>query len=202
MKLVINVALICVLTACGSTRSRSDSDQNMAPPQETRTPMGLGYPDPQALMDGALRNAASGDVAGWVESFAFVDENGTFFAGNAKEMPKESIPGIKDMRNWAAAMRMVSSPRFVTQVYGKPRNIRNTPPTIEVAVTRLYRLDSPSDEERTAILASINSMLPRSNPINWGQLKRRLLNAPKTHRQRFVFLDGRWRIDASWKQQF
>ena len=161
--------------------------------------MGLGYPAPQALTDKALTAASAGDIHKWVTCFAFADENGNFFAGDAKRMPGKIVPGINEMKAWAAAMRTVASPTFVTQVYGKPQNIRNTPPSIEVEVSRIYRLDSPTDQQRTQILASINSLLPRSNPITWDQLKRRLLNAPRSHRQRFVFLDGRWRIDASWK---
>lgn len=191
------VVIMLSLTACSSNSSSRRTA--VRPPQDSKTPMGLGYPDPQALTDQALAAASAGDVHEWIACFAFVDENGKFFAGDARRMPGKIVPGIGEMKAWAAAIRTVASPAFVTQIYGKPQNIRNTPPSIEVSVSRIYRLDSPTDQQRAQILASINTMLPRRNPITWEQLKRRLLNAPRSHQQRFVFLDGRWRIDASWR---
>jgi hypothetical protein len=195
---------VTFLIGCGSSGSTKRTDKSTRPnSSETDrvSPLGLGQPDPDRLLENALARAEAGDLDGWLSYFAFSDARGQYFvqskvAGSSAPQDDQSL---ERMREWAASFRTVLDQDFVKIDYGAPRSIRNSPPIVAVAFIYDYRFDSLPQHKRAAILERVNSYRPERAHVDWTGFVAWMRSRPSAGMMHFVFIDDAWRFDAMRK---
>ena len=193
-----SLAALLLFLALGPGCSSSSGGSTPSAADDARDPLGLGYPDPQAKLRSALDAAGDGDLPGWLSHFAYRGRDGDFFVGG-QERGEGDVRGLQEMQAWSQAYYLFSDPSFVEEVYGEPRSVANTPPTIIVPVTRTYRFDRVDEAKRAELLGSVNAFLPPEKQLDWRGLQRQMLNQSRYGELRFVYIDRDWRFDASWR---
>lgn len=194
---ILVVGLLAVSFGCGSKDRTVDPDEIPRPGDFVRqSPLGVGHPDPEIMLDAATRAARAGETRLWLSYFAYNDPaTGEPFVGDLERMQLDEPSALKMMSDWAAQTIMTFDPRLVTIRYSSPVNIQNTPPTEEVRTdmaTHAARL-SPAEADR--LTAEVNA-LQSKEALSFDQIKGRLEAMPAVGRMRFVYLDNAWRFDA------
>lgn len=200
------VALIVITAACSSTSTNNSKNSTTTAESSENTerisPLGLGQPDPEQILSSALSAFEAGQSAEFLSYFAFRDANGRHFVPDPNDAKASGGADMKQFAPVAATLSMCLNSDFATVQYGRPINVGNSPPTVEVPMTTTYDFRSLSESRRKEILAATNDMLQRSGKsqgMNWDQFVQHLRSLPRTASRRFIYLYGQWRFDATWK---
>ena len=203
-KNILVAALPMIVLACAgaSSSSNTSSDADTAERRPARvSPLGLGQPDPEWMFETALEDFERNDGWGFLSHFAFLNKEGKYFV-RTKEDGAEA-PDLRKMAPLAESMRNFLQSDWASVSYGRPVNVRNAPPTVEVPVTVTYRLNELSEDRKAQILKDVNNLLALRHgsnyrPITWEEYSAQVLNMPRVAKRRFVHIDRRWRFDAGW----
>lgn len=196
----IVLALIATLVLTGGCSSSGGSSPEKTPrPEENEkaSPLGVDKPDPDRLIQNALKAADLGELDTWLSHFAYRGDGEAIFAGSVEKLGIDPADGTKRMREWAATFKVLMDPSMVAVRYGTPKNVRNSPPTVDVPTARSNRYATLSDEERQRVVAAVNRLRPEDRPIGWREVEAQLIGAPPNGEMRFVYVEGAWRFDAT-----
>lgn len=194
---IFGIALCAFLlgTACAS-KTTDDVPRPEEPPRVS--PLGLGNPDPAVMLDAASRAADTGQTALWFSYFGFYDQKtGEYFAGDPVRLGITPEEGAARMRAWAGQTRMAFDRRIVDVRFLAPRNVRNTPPSVEVPTTMIAHPEQLAPGAQAAFTAEINRLLPPEQSMTWNEIAQRVQGVPTSGTMRFVYLDGAWRFDTT-----
>ncbi|MCA9321923.1 MAG: hypothetical protein KDB53_14370 [Planctomycetes bacterium] len=201
MHRIFRLLTLTLLFASWSCNSSPDDSSGGSTTVQRTSPLGLGQPDPEVLFETALRDFERNDAWSFLNHFAFIDEQGKHFVPHARS--GDEAPDLRNMAPLAASLRQHLSSDYALVEYGRPRNVRNDPPTVQVPMHITYQLDGLSEARKAEILQGVNRILAARHgasyrPITWDQYRKQLLNLPRQAERRFIYLDGDWRFDAGW----
>ncbi|MEZ6194218.1 MAG: hypothetical protein R3F20_00595 [Planctomycetota bacterium] len=191
---------ILALLPLGCESSPPPSRRATSEPGARISPLGIDQPDPERLFRRALEASERGDADAFLACFAFQSPSGLYFIPQGGEANLEA--DAARMRSMAAGLRHLMNSDWTTVRYGRSRNVRNDPPTVEVEMEVNYDFDRASPADRERALRDVNAILAAQGaraPMTWDQYTRQLAALPRTSARRFVFLGGDWRFDAAWK---
>ena len=174
------LAVVCgalLFGACDTTSKRptsSPTSDNSVDTDNAVGPLGFGQPNPDRLLASALRSGEANDVGGWLTHFALKDDQGRLFVDVPDEDGRQLIDIESDtaryrMDTWVSAYRSMIEPDLVTVRYGNPKNVRNSPPTVDVPVTYSWHPQRVPESRRSAILADVNRLRAAHAALNWNQ---------------------------------
>jgi hypothetical protein len=197
-QLVLLAGVAIVFAACSSTPRpeprRSD------PGSGAVSPLGLGYPDPQAMLDEILARMESEDFEGLC----------ALLAGPRKldGRPVPLVPGrnVHERKDiWVPLSELHGLRGFLARPwksfhFGRSRSLLNDPPFIAVTVRVTYDWNSIPATERALLLRAWSEKEGRAVP--WDDFvvemkaRERAEAAPGANLPSlcFVHLDGRWRL--------
>jgi hypothetical protein len=194
---------LLALGACGSTPEGSETDSrvNALGTERRISPLGIDQPDPERLFQRALDASERGNTDAFLACFAFQAPNGAYFIPQGGD--RSFGADANQIRAMAAGMRPFMGSSWSRVRYGRPKNVRNEPPTVEVPMEIVYDFDAASPAERQQAIADVQRLnsargIPRA-PLTWEQYTAQLARLPRTSARRFVYVGGDWRFDAAWK---
>lgn len=193
------LVLAAIIASCASSDGGKPAARTAEPASAT-SPLGLGYPDPQAIMDQVLARMESQDFEGLC----------ALLAGPRKSdgAPVPLVPGknVHERRDiWVPleelkGMRDFLARRWKTFHWGRPRNLRNEPPLVAVTVRVTYAWDAIPPAERELLVRTWTDR--HGQPVTWEEIvtemrareRAEALPGARLPSLGFVHLDGRWRL--------
>lgn len=149
MKTAMVGLVICACLAGFGCASKSSDDVPRPEEPPRVSPLGLGNPDPALMLDAASRAADTGQLPLWFSYFGFYDaQKQEYFVGDPTRLGITPEEGAARMRAWAGQTRISFDRRIVNVRYLAPKNVRNTPPSVEVPTTLVAHPGSLTPGER------------------------------------------------------
>lgn len=206
--LVLNLATWCCLAlllvgmaACADGSETGKSNKPDPEPVEIRSPLGVEYPNPLAVVRRVMGNMEKGDWRAACADLADLGRNGRpvpLVPG--ENVPKDLDKGVKErIRPFFRHFRGVNAP-WVKISYGAVEIVRNDPPTIRVPIRWDYDLASASDRDKEVLMHAYKKQVG-GQAVTWNDVVMQMRREVMIHERRkswptwtFSWLQDHWRL--------